>query len=585
MARTGLKSKALAALAVLLVAPPTTSWAVTCELPLFITTATEPNVLILLDNSGSMNFLVNPPAGFDNYTNYSPSPWSAGNLDISGGLYTKWCSNLGSNVSRTLPAKGFRGEFLNWFYCQYSGDPNDVDLTTRWDVAKDATTQLINGTNGVRFGMMHFNSSNGGYIAEPVGASKADLVADIDGVFPNTWTPLGETAEDALEYFKGNNGSYASPIQETCQKNFFVIVTDGEPTQDLSVSSYLQDYDNDGNDPGTYDSSGSDYLDDVVYYMNQNDMSSTYDGVQNVITYVIGFNVDAGILSDAAANGQGEYINAYNASELVDALETVVADIINQGSSGGAVAVLTTSENDQDRLFRAKFTPGSWEGQLENYELPLNGDPPVWDAGAILNGRNASARNMWTALDTADADTRIDDAIEFTSGNANTTDAGGTHLYEMFGFSSPSLSKGQSLIDYLRGSSVTGKRDRDGWKLGDIVYSSPVVVGPPVRFYHDNDYLTYRYDNRTRARHIYVSANDGALHNFDLNGDEEWAFLPQAALSRLSSYWSTSYCHLYSLDGSPKAADVKIDIDGDLLPEWATVIVAGQRSGGGAYFA
>ncbi|MBZ0253511.1 MAG: hypothetical protein K8I02_09240, partial [Candidatus Methylomirabilis sp.] len=81
----------LLALALALAAPASAlAQSVTCELPLFVTQTTNPNVLILLDNSGSMNFLNPAPTGYDENTSYS-GPWSGGNLYVSSsGNYTKY---------------------------------------------------------------------------------------------------------------------------------------------------------------------------------------------------------------------------------------------------------------------------------------------------------------------------------------------------------------------------------------------------------------------------------------------------------------------------------------------------------------
>ena len=58
-------------------------------------------------------------------------------------------------------------------------------------------------------------------------------------------------------------------------------MTDGFPTMDRDVSSYLRDADGDGNDPGNCASIGapypesnncSDHMDDVAYYMRHNDL-------------------------------------------------------------------------------------------------------------------------------------------------------------------------------------------------------------------------------------------------------------------------------------------------------------------------
>ena len=60
----------------------------------------------------------------------------------------------------------------------------------------------------------------------------------------HTWTPLAETMADVWYYYKGGNsdnywpntGDKAvpddCPIKYTCQKNYVILMTDGESTQD-----------------------------------------------------------------------------------------------------------------------------------------------------------------------------------------------------------------------------------------------------------------------------------------------------------------------------------------------------------------
>ena len=62
----------------------------------------------------------------------------------------------------------------------------------------------------------------------------------------------------------------------------------------------------------------------------------------------------------------------------------------------------------------------------------------------------------------------------------------------------------------------SGYRDRENWKLGDIIHSTPVVVGAASNFVDDESYqefLTAPYSNRQKM--VYVGANDGMLHAFD----------------------------------------------------------------------
>ena len=131
---------------------------------------------------------------------------------------------------------------------------------SRIDVAKQVITDLINNTTGVRLGIMKFNDNQGGHIVDEIGADKATLITDVSNIAANGWTPLAETLAEAGLYFAGMNSwynsgvAYTSPMLERCQKNYIIIMTDGQSTQDidfrLSDANYINgdkigDYDND----------------------------------------------------------------------------------------------------------------------------------------------------------------------------------------------------------------------------------------------------------------------------------------------------------------------------------------------------
>ncbi|MCK5408176.1 MAG: PQQ-binding-like beta-propeller repeat protein, partial [Candidatus Krumholzibacteria bacterium] len=135
-------------------------------------------------------------------------------------------------------------------------------------------------------------------------------------------------------------------------------------------------------------------------------------------------------------------------------------------------------------------------------------------------------------------------------------------------------------IDWVRGEYVPGLRYRGGWKLGDVVDSSPVVVGMPSSFYLTEDYMAYRMANVDRPRAVYIGANDGMLHAFDeMTGKELWAFVPESQLPKLKSLADTSYCHEYSVNLTPKVEDVYLG------GAWRTVLFGGMKHGGDGFFA
>ncbi len=208
------------------------------------------------------------------------------------------------------------------------------------------------------------------------------------------------------------------------------------------------------------------------------------------------------------------------------------------------------------------------------------------------------------------------------------------------------------IINWIRGSSVSVLRDRTlnvvndvgvtvqaQWKLGDVVNSSPIVVGPPhERFdiiYGDATYAQFFQRYKDRRQVTYVGANDGMLHAINSGffrvenqpidgtgptvqvrftttpkqihtstdcaglpcdaavtqysfrsdapplGTELWAFIPQDLLPQLRWLTMPSYDHMYYMDLTPKVTDARIfAADADHPGGWGTILIGGFRLGG-----
>jgi len=62
-------------------------------------------------------------------------------------------------------------------------------------------------------------------------------------LYPHMWTPLAETYYEAVRYFEAQDSAYNEgvnysrndPIQHWCQKNFVILITDGESTKDENL--------------------------------------------------------------------------------------------------------------------------------------------------------------------------------------------------------------------------------------------------------------------------------------------------------------------------------------------------------------
>jgi len=604
--------------------------------------------------------------------------------------------------------------------------------------------------NRARFGLEFYNSSgalhedgsgkDAGYISNYVGEDLSILIADIENKGCNTWTPLAETLYEGIRYYmqdvpyydnsnytvsQNNDPFYYQDEGEyvECGRNFVLLITDGESTKDLNIPATHQDYDGDGNDPGSYGSDGSDYLDDVALWAHINDIRSDLEDKQEITLYtVFAFGEGSQLLMDAAKNGgfidrdgddkpdtvgdarSGEwsdlgnnlewdedgdgvpdtYLEAPSGNELESKIIDAITAILQRGASGTAVSILSTSSEGEGSLYQAFFKPVvfeemrevNWVGYLNSlwvdpygnlredtvhddalvyvddkivrfvvdeetgdteiaryhdadgngeadsetpYEsVPLSEIDPQWEAGEKLALRDAPGRTIKTWVDiNGDGVVDAGEFIDFDTGNASTL--------RPF-LDAVDNTEAANIISFIRGESVTGYRDRNitintvehVWKLGDIVHSTPTVVGKPMekynQYYSDYTYGQFFTKWKDRGVTVYIGANDGMLHAFKAGtfyegdnpvtpedehgwysatedpsttealGEERWAYIPYNLLPHLKWLTDRDYTHVYYVDLKPKVTDVRIFADDANHPDgWGTILIGGMRLGGGPY--
>ena len=259
----------------------------------------------------------------------------------------------------------------------------------------------------------------------------------------------------------------------------------------------------------------------------------------------------------------------------------------------------------------------------------------LWEAGKQLTLRDLSGnpRNLITWVDkNNDGVVTSDEQMAFSAANATT-------LAPYLRASAIGTYTAANIISYLQGNQVTNMRDRkilvngsyQVWRLGDIVHSTPTIVGSPQeRFdilYGDSGYQQFTQRWATRRRVAYVGANDGMLHAFNAGfyhrgddpsttsvehgwyttapnddssgsplGEELWAFIPYYLLPQLMWYTDPAYSHVSYVDLKPKVTDVHIftpesacgtsssptpTAPGCIHPSgWGTVLILGLRFGG-----
>lgn len=260
--------------------------------PLLSAAAVTPNVMLLIDDSGSMNNII-WAAGFDPNVsrpavlncNSSNSCFGGTTLDPDDGnvllasLFRGGCSSgwygfyrgVLSRVCLRLPDPVGDGntryttKYLAYLLTLANGSNRDfttgsIPTDYRINVARDVSNDLVASNRALRIGLATFNPPNssnsgpGGYIARaisdlsPVSGSVTQtqansnysaLINAINGLGAVANTPLAESYYEVTRYFRGmapyhnsTPATYTSPIQYRCQKNFGVVITDGLPTYD-----------------------------------------------------------------------------------------------------------------------------------------------------------------------------------------------------------------------------------------------------------------------------------------------------------------------------------------------------------------
>jgi Tfp pilus tip-associated adhesin PilY1 len=296
-------------------------------------------------------------------------------------------------------------------------------------------------------------------------------------------------------------------------------------------------------------------------------------------------------------------------------------------------------------------------------------DTTCWDAGTLLTSSSQSSRNIFTYINgtqtpftTANATTLapyLQNTIDFVVASCTSySNSSSCNAVSGCGWNS-STSKCAAvanstdvpdLISWIRGDTTfdgTTARNRSGWILGDIVYSTPVVVQAPALAYIPASafgsptppifgncaasastdpcvngctsssncatqcFQCYQETHQYRKQMAYVGGNDGMLHAFVIGkwennqwvysnasdseiGTEKWAYIPGNLLPSLQQLAMCSYgttCngvagpkHRYMVDLSPQPREVYISVNGGAR-QWRTVLVGGEREGGDVYFA
>ncbi|WP_415771499.1 pilus assembly protein [Pseudomonas sp. LB3P38] len=544
--------------------------------PLLSAAAVAPNVMLLIDDSGSMNSIIYA-AGFDPAVNRTP----ARQCNALLGLCLGFSSITGDTVFlSSLPTSGCSNGYYAFYnnslapQCLKLPDPvggentrysadyisylvglangNNRDFTTgsipndyRMNVARKAATDLVTTNRGLRIGLATFNpvnsnnAGNGGYIARSISdlADQANynaLITSINGLSAVANTPLAETYYEVTRYMRGmapfyNSApaTYTSPIQYRCQKNYGVVITDGLPTFDRTFPTTdtlggirLPNWDGINNDgPGGDDEGDTLYLDDIAKFAFDIDMRTTGTDSANKNWDAADFpkqNMNTYTVGFATANPMLSDAATYGQGKYYQATDNVG---LNSALSS-ALSDITSKAGSGG----SGVTSGTTLASGSNY-FQTSYDPKDW-RGTIKSYGFTSAGTVNTASVLWTTDTAIvpgATAPTYQSWNTQ-TNAAVTLAYASFSpAQQTSLSQslpigitGSDLVEWSKGTNKAGLKVRSVL-LGDII-NSPLALASPTDktasdLSGDTTYSTYLATKAASMNaSLVVNANDGFVN-------------------------------------------------------------------------
>jgi type IV pilus assembly protein PilY1 len=679
---------------------PTASRADDTQIYAVSNTASKPNVLIIFDNNAGMGSTVSAGDSYVPGTTYAGAYTSnvvyklvttnqvtsyvSMNLTLSQvtctvahdtlATYGTWtapagsglknggtCGNGGSNVV-------YLGNLLN-----YNSSPGNGNGQTEVDAVKDVVTNVVGAAREtVNFGLMVFGSDiNGGRIMVPVEdltsttsqgvTNYNDFIAKLPPATPllvGNGRPLAEALYDAGVYYHGDyasntltittqNGSYGSPVTASCQKNFVIIITNGDSDNDSSPKlTTIGDFDGNGLEPGAY-GTGTHYLDDVAKYLYEQTLIASD---QHIITHtVLVFSPQKDLLEETADSnhGRGSYHLASDANSLSSALTDVITSIVLEADTSYVAPVVPVSPENRtysgNYAYIGFFQPqptALWNGNLKKYGIyqgqlvgnqdashicdPSTGTNCVaatdssgkfdgsvysyWttlgpDGGFVVEGGTGEVLESMTLSPTANYDmsnsnvrkiytyfgtnSQLNNTVnQFVTVNPSVTPSA-------LGLASSDTTGRDKLVKFIHGMDAYDQYNAtsDPPGIPGTTDTRPWILGDvlhsgPVVVSYDNGLMS----GHTARSAIYVGANDGMLHAFDdATGKELWAYIPNDLLTLLHTLSGTS--HHYFVDGSPKV--YLLDNNGNGVIEGTdsngqhdkVIIIFGERRGGVTYHA
>lgn len=524
---------------------------------------------------------------------------------------------------------------------------------TRMEQVREVAKDVVANTNGINIGLMRFSSnSEGGYVTLPlenIETARTKFNNQIDNYPTSGGTPLTETLDEAIRYVKGQDSRYArrkscsggscwfytsgssdvyksnsltyqTPIVDECQKSHIVLFTDGEASSDTSSNSYIQSLIRSYTDPdkpsimnNSCSGSGG-CAEELAFYSHNKDATPDHTGDQRIYIHTIGGfdSKTKSKLNSVATHGGGIASYGDSADTLRVELTKIFDEISKSAASFTAPAVSVNAYNNLenlDQLYYSVFKPSdraTWYGNIKRYRvagsevIDAKNDPAVDPTTGFFAD---NARSFWTLDDEApDGDNIIkggaasrltlDRKVTSYLGNKNLMAAENritesnssldhTLLQLPYGVDA---SEYTSVLQWARGVDVKDE-DGDGSTSDARHYMEDPLHSRPALVTYDFDSDGSNYQST-----IFVATNSGVLHAFNTDEDnpvEHFAFIPKELLGNLYQYYkgASPLSKVYGLDGSITAWHNDLNHDGRVNGSDSVYLYIGMRRGGRNYYA
>lgn len=412
------------------------------DIDVFFESAVSPNIMFMIDNSGSMCWHVNNGnnencVGINN-PNRRINQLQASFNDLifnSGLLDGKYVG-----ISAFHPDNTEGGRIYSPVLYIDGSTQGTTNRNTLWNIVNslDGASPIYNGSR--------------------------------DSLLTNTATPLGETLYEIGRYFKGqspyfgvNNfqsnstrasdpsslmqasddlsiyddkqvGNYKSPIIDPCQKSFVVMMTDGAAQYDLNHTNPIETATGDTCDnPPSFGSTidpndNRSCLRAVARHLHSTDLDNldntgndNFDNVIDLHTIAFALNDTSAVnlMRNAASDGGGTFNRASNTQGLNDAFSEIFNEV-NDNTFSGVAPRIPVSSNSRfssgNFAFYSVFQPSNsirWQGNLKPYKLK----PET----ITRNGKQATVIKMYGKHDKAalNGNQFADDVTSFWSNNSS----------------------------------------------------------------------------------------------------------------------------------------------------------------------